>query len=125
MASPRFWNSLPLNIRSAQMLEHFKLLLKTHFYVVPFSTHQPKYFGFNNLSFCCCFNTSFLTCCIFSLLYFTTTLLCILFVKHITPCAHSGMSSCQTGSPADCATSAPGIGHCSVTKGKLAYCIYK
>uniref|UniRef100_A0A669BFN4 Reverse transcriptase domain-containing protein n=1 Tax=Oreochromis niloticus TaxID=8128 RepID=A0A669BFN4_ORENI len=38
VAGPRLWNSLPLNIRSAQTLEQFKSLLKTHFYALAFNT---------------------------------------------------------------------------------------
>uniref|UniRef100_A0A3B4FFR0 Reverse transcriptase domain-containing protein n=1 Tax=Pundamilia nyererei TaxID=303518 RepID=A0A3B4FFR0_9CICH len=38
VAGPKLWNSLPFNIRSAQTLEQFKSLLKTHFYALAFNT---------------------------------------------------------------------------------------
>lgn len=95
VAGPRLWNSLPLNIRSAQMLEHLKSLLKKHFYGLAFSTHlAPKhFFVFTALVvvFLICFY-----CLIPSLLYFIASLLCILlifvafyFVKRSLQCATS------------------------------------
>lgn len=42
VAGPRLCNSLPLNIRPAQTLQHFKSLLKTHFYGLAFHTRWPN-----------------------------------------------------------------------------------
>uniref|UniRef100_A0A8C6UH90 Reverse transcriptase domain-containing protein n=1 Tax=Neogobius melanostomus TaxID=47308 RepID=A0A8C6UH90_9GOBI len=38
VAAPKLWNDLPLHIRAAQTLDHFKSLLKTHFYAKAFNT---------------------------------------------------------------------------------------
>ena len=37
VAAPRLWNGLPLHVRSAQSIEVFKSLLKTHFFNLAFN----------------------------------------------------------------------------------------
>ena len=37
VAAPRLWNDLPLHVRSAQSIQVFKSLLKTHFFNLAFN----------------------------------------------------------------------------------------
>lgn len=37
VAAPKLWNSLPLHVRAAQSVEHFKTLLKTHLFSLAFT----------------------------------------------------------------------------------------
>lgn len=70
VAGPRRWNSLPLNIRWVQTLEHFKSLLKTRVYGLALALYT---LCFNSLCRCCfsCFY-----CISLSVLYFS----CIIVV---------------------------------------------
>lgn len=38
VAGPRLWNALPLHIRAADSVEHFKSFLKTHLFALAFNT---------------------------------------------------------------------------------------
>lgn len=65
MAAPETWNTLPVNIRTAQSTEDFKSVLKTHLLALAFNTgclltYVPNYCAFilffNVLLFMICYS---------------------------------------------------------------------